>query len=185
MEIKNILKKIPSAVVVAALLSGAANTEPQFLPGHLAVLRAGDGRRKLCTSSRCSLTSSTPTASNPAPSFTVRIPTNGHQHLVFQQSCGHRRGFDPFSRPADAGLRRLWRRQSAQTTELLRCWISNAGPAPWTFRNDPHVSVSYGRCGGKDELQKRNRMRHNSAGIWQCGGTFLLQPERQQGEAGL
>jgi hypothetical protein len=83
---KRIMKKnVLSAVILVALLSGAANAQnSQFLPGHLAVLRVGDGVVNLhLKQAPVFVDQFDPNGFNPAPSFTVRIPTNGPNTLFF------------------------------------------------------------------------------------------------------
>lgn len=62
----------------------AANAQDRFLPEHLAVLRAGDGVCKLTLKqSPIFLDQFDMNASNGAPSFTVRIATNGANSFFF------------------------------------------------------------------------------------------------------
>jgi hypothetical protein len=81
---KVIMKRIILLAAVA-LLSGAANAQnAQFLPGRLAVLRAGDGVVNLhLKQAPVFVDQFDPNGFNPAPSFTVRIPTNGPSTLFF------------------------------------------------------------------------------------------------------
>ena len=76
-------KNVLSAVILVALLSGAANAQnSQFLPGHLAVLRVGVVNLHL-KQAPVFVDQFDPNGFNPAPSFTVRIPTNGPNTLFF------------------------------------------------------------------------------------------------------
>ena len=72
-------------VVAIALLSQVADAQDsKFLPGHLAVLRAGDGVLDLhLKQSPVFVDQFDPNSFNPAPSFTVKIPTNGPNTLFF------------------------------------------------------------------------------------------------------
>lgn len=66
------------------LALAAAAQGSHFVPDHLAVLRAGDGAYKLVLKqSPIFIDQFDPGASNVAPSFTVRIPTNGPDSFFF------------------------------------------------------------------------------------------------------
>jgi hypothetical protein len=86
--------------VAAILVSAAVNA--QFLPGHLAVLRAGDGVINLhLKQAPVFIDQFDPNSSNPAPSFTVSIPTNGSTTLFFN---GHAATEGGLNRSADQRL---------------------------------------------------------------------------------
>ncbi len=80
---KRIMKKI--VLPVAAMLSIAVHAQNlQFLPGHLAVLRAGDGVVNLhLKQAPIYVDQFDPNGVNAAPSFTVQIPTNGANSFFF------------------------------------------------------------------------------------------------------
>ncbi len=77
------MKKI--VLPMAAMLSIAVHAQnARFLPGHLAVLRAGDGVVNLrLKQAPIYVDQLDPNSFNPAPSFTVRIPTNGANSFFF------------------------------------------------------------------------------------------------------
>jgi hypothetical protein len=75
-------KHLPIAgdTVLACLVASAQPA--QFLPGHLAVLRAGDGVLNLhLKQSPIFIDEFDPARFNDSPSLTVRIPTNGPETL--------------------------------------------------------------------------------------------------------
>jgi hypothetical protein len=91
---------ILSALVGVAASVGAVNAQtPSFLPGHLAVLRAGDGVMKLhLKQAPVFIDQFDPTVSNAAPSFTVPVPTNGADSFFFN---GHAATEGLLTRSAD------------------------------------------------------------------------------------
>ena len=78
-------KTILSALVVAATATVAVNAQTtSFLPGHLAVLRAGDGRvSQHLKQAPVFVDQFDPDSFNAAPSFSVQIPTNGAGSFFF------------------------------------------------------------------------------------------------------
>lgn len=77
------MKKAVAILGSAAWLAlPAAAQVTQFQPGHLAVLRAGDGTMDLhLRQTPMFIDQFDPNASNAAPSFTVHIPTNGPNEI--------------------------------------------------------------------------------------------------------
>ncbi len=89
-----------TAALVLVLSAGAQETH--FLPGHLAVLRAGDGVFKLnLKQAPIFVDQFDPNTLNTAPSFTVRIPTNGPNSFFFN---GHAGSEGVLTRSADQKL---------------------------------------------------------------------------------
>jgi hypothetical protein len=89
-----------SWAVLLALPAGAQVT--QFQPGHLAVLRAGDGAMDLrLRQTPMFIDQFDPNASNAAPSFTARIPTNGPGEIFIN---GHAATEGSLTRSADRTL---------------------------------------------------------------------------------
>jgi hypothetical protein len=79
------MKKILLSWVIAAVLAGGVHAQnSQFLPGHLAVLRAGDGLvSQSLKQAPVFVDQFDPAGFNAAPSFTVQIPTNGPDSIFF------------------------------------------------------------------------------------------------------
>ena len=78
------MKKNILLLLLAALTGAASAQNAQFLPGHLAVLRGGDGIvSQHLKQAPIFIDQFDPNVSNTAPSFTVRIPTNGPDSFFF------------------------------------------------------------------------------------------------------
>ena len=79
------MKKAILTSVAALLLALAANAQAtHFLPGHLALLRVGDGLVNLnLRQAPIFVDQFDPNILNSAPSFSVRIPTNGPNSFFF------------------------------------------------------------------------------------------------------
>jgi hypothetical protein len=89
-----------SWAVLLALPAAAQVT--QFQPGHLAVLRAGDGAMDLrLRQTPMFIDQFDPNASNAAPSFTAHIPTNGASEIFIN---GHAATEGSLTRSADRTL---------------------------------------------------------------------------------
>ena len=97
------MKKKILTGAAALLMALAANAqERHFLPGHLAVLRAGDGLFNLhLRQAPIFVDEFDPTTPNAAPSFSVRIPTNGPNSFFFN---GHAATEGILTRSADHKL---------------------------------------------------------------------------------
>src|SRR5208282_5577904 len=98
------MNKIILAVASVAGLAGLAAAEQpeRFLPGHLAVLRAGDGVVGLkLKQAPIFIDQFDPGGFNSAPSYTVKIPTNGPDTLFFN---GHAATEGALARSADRKL---------------------------------------------------------------------------------
>jgi hypothetical protein len=97
------MKKTFLTVATLLLLNAAARAqESHFLPKHLAVLRAGDGVFSLnLRQSPIFVDQYDPNTFSAAPSFTVRIPTNGPNSFFFN---GHAATEGNLTRSADQKL---------------------------------------------------------------------------------
>ena len=81
-NIKEIFLSLTAAVMLTD--GGTEAQTAQFLPGHLAVLRAGDGVvSQHLKQAPVFIDQFDPNGFNAAPSFTVRIPTNGPDSFFF------------------------------------------------------------------------------------------------------
>lgn len=159
-----------------ALATGPALAQPpQFLPGHLAVLRAGDGVMDLhLKQSPIFIDQFAPEGSNVSPSFSVRIPTNGPETLFFN---GHAATEGNLTRSPDhqllafAGYGGVDLLQSNGTPSLLDigrgfCTVD----APGTV----HTTI-YGRHSGLEKMNPRGVATDGTNDFWGCGnalGTF-------------
>jgi hypothetical protein len=80
---------IPAAVATVAAVLTASAQEGHFLPGHLAVLRAGDGAFNLnLKQSPIFVDQFDADEPSSAPSFSVQIPTNGPNSFFFNGHAG-------------------------------------------------------------------------------------------------
>src|ERR1700722_7419453 len=80
---------IPVATIAFALVLAASAQESHFLPGHLAVLRAGDGAFNLnLKQSPIFVDQFDADEPSSAPSFSVQIPTNGPNCFFFNGHAG-------------------------------------------------------------------------------------------------
>src|SRR5882724_11453425 len=78
-----------TATVSVAVVLGAKAEDGRFLPGHLAVLRAGDGKFNLSLKqSPIFVDQFDPNEPSAAPSFSVQIPTNGPSAFFFNGHAG-------------------------------------------------------------------------------------------------
>src|SRR5580658_3022279 len=76
------MKKI--IVLAAVIAAGVWTSDAQFLPKHLAVLRAGDGAvNLLLKQSPVFVDEFAPGSFNNAPLYSVAIPTNGPDSIFF------------------------------------------------------------------------------------------------------
>lgn len=95
-------KTILLGTATLLLVFAAHAQETHFLPGHLAVLRAGDGVFKLnLKQAPIFVDQFDPNTLNTAPSFSVRIPTNGPNSFFFN---GHAGSEGVLTRSADQRL---------------------------------------------------------------------------------
>jgi hypothetical protein len=178
---KSFLKKnILSAVVVVALLFGAANAQnSQFLPGHLAVLRAGDGVVNLhLKQAPVFVDQFDPNGFNPAPSFTVRIPTNGPNTLFFNS---HAATEGVLTRSADrrmlafagyGGVNLLAHPGTPSLLEIQRgiCTVDVAGTIQTFLYYQDNVA---------EKMNPRGAVTDGTNNFWGCGnagGTFYYNP---------
>src|SRR5580704_6879606 len=94
------VNKLIPMLTIAGLCGLAANAQDQsFAPGHLAVLRAGDGVMNLhLKQAPIFVDQFDPSSMNNAPSMTVAIPTTGSNALFFN---GHAATEGVLTRSAD------------------------------------------------------------------------------------
>ena len=125
-------KNILSVVIVIALLSVAAKAQnSQFLPSHLAVLRAGDGVVNLrLKQAPVFVDQFDPNGFNPAPSFTVRIPTNGPDTLFFNSHAATEGVLTRWPTGGCSSLPVMVASICLKNPERPRCWRFNAASAP-------------------------------------------------------
>jgi hypothetical protein len=170
------MKKVILTAVVCGLLTGAANA--QFIPGQLAVLRAGNGvvDPKL-KQSPIFLDQFDPKGFNAAPSFTVQIPTNGVNSFFFNS---HAATEGMLTRSADrsslafAGYGGVNLLEIPGTPSLLDikrgfCTVDAAGGIR-IFLYEPHNSV--------EKMNPRGVATDGTNNFWGCGnsgGTFYLK----------
>jgi hypothetical protein len=157
-----------SVVALAGLTAGA---QGKFLPNHLAVLRAGDGVLDLhLKQSPVFIDQFSPGAFNPAPSFTVAIPTNGPDAMFFNGHAateGMLTLSDDGRLLAFAGYGGVSLLQSNGTPSLLAierafCTVDAAGSV--------HTAI-YGKQGGK-KMNPRGVVTDGANHFWGCGNAF-------------
>jgi hypothetical protein len=175
------LKKFILSATVCALsvLSVSAQTT-QFLPKHLAVLRAGDGVVDLgLKQSPVFIDQYAPGVFNNAPSFTVKIPTNGPDTLFFN---GHAATEGMLTLSADhqflafagyGGVDLLATQGTPSLLDFKRgfCTVDGAGQVHTFF---------YRQHGGEDEkMNPRGVVTDGNNNFWGCGnalGTVFYNP---------
>jgi hypothetical protein len=148
----------------------AADGQPsQFLPGHLAVLRAGDGALDLrLKQAPVFIDQFDATMFNNAPSFTVKVPTNGPGTLFFN---GHAATEGTLSRSADhkllsfAGYSGVNLLQTNGTPSLLDierafCTVDAAGTC--------HTAI-YKVHSGVEKMNPRGVVTDGTNNFWGCG----------------
>jgi hypothetical protein len=162
--------KILSLVVACLMVSLAVNGQTsQFLPGHLAVLRAGDGvldlRLKQSPAFIDQFDASTFSA---APSFTVKIPTNGPGTLFFN---GHAATEGTLSRSADhkllsfggySGVNLLQTNGTPSLLDIKRafCTVDAAGTC--------HTAI-YKAHSDVEKMNPRGVVTDGTNNFWGCG----------------
>jgi hypothetical protein len=167
-----------AAVMLAGLAIQAQSV--QFLPQHLAVLRAGDGVVELkLKQSPVFIDEYTPGSFNDSPSFTIKIPTNGPDTLFFN---GHAATEGMLTLSADhhllafAGYGGANLLQISGTPSLLDmkrgfCTVDSAGNTHTTF---------YREHGGADaKMNPRGVVTDGTNNFWGCGnalGTVYFNP---------
>jgi hypothetical protein len=184
-EIQTKMKKAILTGAAALLLTLSAKAqETHFLPGHLAVLRAGDGVINLKLRQAPifvdQFDADTPQA---APSFTVRIPTNGPDSFFFN---GHAASEGNLTRSADqkllafggyGGADLLRINGTASRLDVLRrgiCTVDNSG----TFHIHLYRSVMK-----EAKVNPRGVVTDGTNNFWGCGNannTYYYNPSQQQ-----
>ena len=175
---KNMLKNVILTATVLAMASLTA--QAQFLPKHLAVLRAGDGMLDLALKqSPIFIDQYTPGTLNSAPSFTVNIPTNGPNTLFFN---GHAATEGILTLSADrqllafagyGGVDLLATQGTPSLLDFKRgfCTIDASGKVSTVF---------YRQHGGDDEkMNPRGVVTDGKNNFWGCGnalGTVYYNP---------
>lgn len=173
------MKKIiltAAAVALAGLIAGA---EPaQFLPKHLAVLRAGDGVLDLkLKQSPVFIDEFATDGFNAAPLLTVKIPTTGTNTIFFN---GHAATEGMLSRSADgrllvfAGYGGVNLLQDSGTPSLL-----NIERGFCTVDADGKIQTAiYGKQ-GDEKMNPRGIVTDGTNNFWGCGnasGTVYYNP---------
>jgi hypothetical protein len=168
-------------ILMTALLALAGLTaHAQFLPKHVAVLRAGDGALDLnLKQSPVFIDQYTPGALNDAPSFTVKIPTNGPNTLFFN---GHAATEGILTLSADrrllafagyGGVDLLATQGTPSLLDIKRgfCTVDASGQVQTLF---------YRKHGGDDEkMNPRGVVTDGNNNFWGCGnalGTVYFNP---------
>lgn len=166
------MKRALLTAVVAMLMALTAGAQEKFLPKHLAVLRAGDGVLDLhLKQSPVFIDQFAPGGFNDAPSFTVRIPTNGPDTLFFN---GHAATEGMLTRSADgrflafAGYGGVSLLQSNGTPALLDiergfCTVDAAGSI--------HTMI-YGKQGDEQKMNPRGVVTDGTGNFWGCGNAY-------------
>ena len=167
--------------VIAAVAGAGLGRAAGFAPGHLAVLRAGDGAVDLHLKQAPVFIDQFDAGSfNAAPAYTVSIPTNGPEALFFN---GHAATEGMLARSGDhrlltfAGYGGVNLLQSNGTPALLdikRAFgtVDAAGTAHTTFYR------SHG--GGDLKMNPRGVVTDGNNNFWGCGnslGTVFYHPE--------
>ncbi|MGA9777978.1 MAG: hypothetical protein WBS33_06865 [Verrucomicrobiia bacterium] len=177
------MKKNILCVVVAFLSAAVGAQNSQFLPGHLAVLRAGDGSISLfLRQAPVFVDQFDPNRFNAAPSFTVQIPTNGPNSFFFN---GHAASEGALTRSAGhkllafAGYGGVDLLQVAGTASRLDfqrgfCTVDRSGAIrTFLYKNDMPDS----------KVNPRGVATDGTNNFWGCGnayGTFYYNPSERQ-----
>jgi hypothetical protein len=164
---KILVLAIASLPAIACL---AANDQPaRFLPGHLAVLRAGDGAIDLkLKQAPVFIDQFDTTTFDSAPSFTVSIPTNGPGTLFFN---GHAATEGTLNRSADhkllsfggySGVNLLQSNGTPSLLDIRRafCTVDAAGKCHTTIYK-LHSSV--------EKMNPRGVVTDGANNFWGCG----------------
>jgi hypothetical protein len=168
-------------LLLAALLAGGAASaqNSQFLPGQLAVLRAGDGvMDPHLKQSSLFIDQFDPNNFSAAPSFTVAIPTNGVNAFFFNS---HAATEGCLSRSADhrllafagyGGVNLLAKPGTPSLLDIQRgfCTVDAAG-AVHTFLYQAHDSA--------EKVNPRGVATDGTNNFWGCGnagGTLYFNP---------
>jgi hypothetical protein len=172
-------RTILSFMTVLLLAVTAAAQETHFLPGHLAVLRAGDGAVDLkLKQAPLFVDQFDPATLNITPSFSVRIPTNGSASFFFN---GHAATEGTLTRSADhkllafagyGGVDLLQVNGTASRIGLQHgiCTVDATGTVhSWLYNSDP----------SNTKMNPRGVATDGTNNFWGCGnayGTFYFNP---------
>jgi hypothetical protein len=164
------MKKILLAAAVMGLAGLAA--QAQFLPKHLAVLRAGDGTVKLhLKQSPIFVDEFAPGAYNNAPLMSVAIPTNGPDTIFFN---GHAATEGMLSLSADGkllafagygGVNLLQDSGTPSSLDIGRafCTVDSAGTTK---------TKVYEQYGGTQKMNPRGVVTDGANHFWSCGNSW-------------
>ncbi len=162
-------KIIWTLVLIAASLSASQAQNSQFLPGHLAVLRAGDGSVPLkLKQSPVFIDQFDPNLSNGAPSVSVAVPTNGANAFFFN---GHAATEGMLSRSVDGrqlvfagygGVNLLAQPGTPAMLDIKRgfCTVDVAG--------NLHT-LQYEPANVDDKMNPRGAATDGNNNFWGCG----------------
>lgn len=166
------MKKIillAAAIGLAALAAQAQSSS--FQPGHLAVLRAGDGSLSLhLKQSPAFIDEFAPGAFNNAPLMSVAIPTNGPDTIFFN---GHAATEGMLNRSSDGklltfagygGVNLLQERGTPSMLDIGRafCTVDAAGKT--------HTLI-YEQYGGEAKMNPRGVVTDGLNHFWSCGNS--------------
>jgi hypothetical protein len=167
------MKRIFLMAITFALAGLLGNAQPAaFLPKHLAVLRAGDGVMDMdLKQSPIFIDQFDAGGPNSAPSFTVKIPTNGPDTLFFN---GHAATEGNLTRSADhkllafAGYGGVNLLESNGTPSLLGikravCTVDAAGKVNTMIYRGLNVA---------EKMNPRGVVTDGTNNFWGCGNAF-------------
>ena len=177
------MNKLTFAGAAALLLAGSALAQDgRFTPGKLAVLRAGDGELSLSLrQAPIFVDQYDPATPGAAPSFTVRIPTNGPNAFFFN---GHAATEGLLTRSLDhkllafagyGGVDLLKESGTAARLEIQRgmCTVDAAGTVHAYLYKSDTANV---------KMNPRGVATDGTNNFWGCGnskGTFYFNPIAQ------
>jgi hypothetical protein len=181
------MKKIIQTGKVILLLALEANAQgTHFLPGHLAVLRAGDGLVNLkLRQAPIFVDQFDPNTLEAVPSFSVRIPTNGQNSFFFN---GHAASEGTLTRSADhkllafagyGGVDLLQDPGTASRLDIQRgfCTVDGSGTVhTYLYKSDT--------TGAEAKVNPRGVASDGTNNFWACGnafGTFYYNPSNGHG----
>ena len=166
------MKKIFVLAAVMALAASASQAQsPSFLPGHLAVLRAGDGALSLHLKQSPAFIDEFATGTlNTAPVMSVAIPTNGPDTVFFN---GHAATEGMLNRSADGklltlagygGVNLLQQSGTPSTLDIGRafCTVDTAGKTH---------TIIYDNYAGAAKMNPRGVVTDGQNHFWSCGNS--------------
>jgi hypothetical protein len=167
------MKMIFLLAMVLALATCSAKAQPsRFVPGHLAVLRAGDGMVDLhLKQSPVFIDQFSPDGFNSSPSFSLQIPTNGPQALFFN---GHAATEGTLARSQDhkllafAGYGGVNLLESNGTPSLLDI---DRGFCTADANGELHTTL-YGKHSGLEKMNPRGVVTDGTNWFWGCGNAY-------------